>query len=333
MAITAERPGARSPAPANAEAKHASDGGLHHLQFRALGTDCVILYSCDNDALAAAFGNAAWDWVTRFEARCTRFRDDSVIGRINATAGSGEWHSVDEEMERYFDVCDALHQWTNGLLDVTAGPLERLWDYRQSPPRVPAPVEIAAARAKVGWPKVERRAGAIRLPERGMALDFGGWGKEYAVDAVLALAREHGLLAALVDFGHDVAAYGQPPGRAAWHVGLEDPARPGALSGSVGLRDGAIASSGDYLRGFTLEGRRYGHILDLRTGAPVNNGCRQVTVIAPSCLQAGVLSTTAFILGPAEGLRLVQETMGAEARFVTSEAVYQTRGFFHHVVS
>jgi thiamine biosynthesis lipoprotein len=167
-----------------------------------------------------------------------------------------------------------------------------------------------------------------------MALDFGGWGKEWAVDAVAQLAASFGISRVLVDFGHDIRGIGTPPGRPAWHVGLEDPAQPGTHRGSVALLAGkGIASSGDYLRGFTRNGRRYGHIIDPRSGEPVTHDGRQVTVVADSCLQAGILSTTAFVLGPVAGLDFIQRFPGAEGLIVTSQARVQTRGFWNYVAT
>lgn len=319
--------------PTYATAAVAQDRPLRRLRFAAMGTTCEVQYASDNLDAARSFEAAAQGWVERFESRCTRFRDDSVIGRINCSAGTGEWIEVDPDMERIFDVCGSICGMTHGLLDASAAPLARLWNYKSASPRIPTAAEIAAALRCVGWQRVERRPGGIRLPERGMALDLGGWGKEYAVDAVARLAREHGLDSVLVDFGHDINASGAPPGRPAWHVGLEDPARPGTRSGSIALVHRAVASSGDYLRCFIHGGRRYGHIIDPRTGRPVANGCRQVTVVGTTCLMAGVLSTTAFILGPSEGLRWIQDTMGAEGRIVADGAIYQTRGFFQYVVT
>jgi thiamine biosynthesis lipoprotein len=94
-----------------------------------------------------------------------------------------------------------------------------------------------------------------------------------------------------------------------------------------------VASSGDYRRGFTIDGQRYGHIVDPTTGRPTAKGVRQVTVVASSCLQAGLLATAAFIAGPEEGLALVEETMGAEACMVSDHAKHQTRGFYQYVVT
>jgi thiamine biosynthesis lipoprotein len=305
---------------------------LRSLRWAALGTECFIQYACANAPAARAFEHAAQNWVALFEAKYSRFRPDSLVSRINAAAGRA-WVDVDEEMDRFLDLSGALHSMSRGLLDVTALPVMRLWDYKAAVPRVPSAAEIAAAQRLVGWSKVERERGRIRLPEAGMALDFGGWGKEYAVDLVAGIAREHGITCALVDFGHDLHAIGTAPGKPGWHIGLEDPAQPGAACwGSLAIRDRGVASSGDYRRGFTIDGVRYGHIVDPRTGRPVAHGARQVTVIAPTCVQAGVLSTTAFIMPPAEGIRFIQESSGAEGCILTATSRHQTRGFFHYVV-
>jgi thiamine biosynthesis lipoprotein len=137
-----------------------------------------------------------------------------------------------------------------------------------------------------------------------------------------------------VDFGREVFAMGTPPARSVWHLGLEDPRRPGASWGSIAVRDGrGVASSGDYVRCFMLHGRRYGHIVDPRTGWPVTNGSLQVTVVADTCLQAGVLSTAAFVLGADRGLELIGHCPGAEGVIVTESARRHTRGFYNYVVS
>jgi len=136
-----------------------------------------------------------------------------------------------------------------------------------------------------------------------------------------------------VDFGHDLRAIGLPPGRPAWHIGLEDPRQPGNTSGSIGVVDKGVASSGDYIRCFVVDGKRYGHIIDPRTGWPVANGCTQATVVASSCLQAGVLSTTAFVLGVPKGIDFIQSVPGAEGMMLTDHARAQTRGFFQYVAS
>lgn len=318
------------PAAAPTPATSGDTAGLRELRFAALGTDCFVRHPLTGPT-ATAFESAARAWVEHFEARYSRFRPASIVSRINAAAGT--WVPIDAETEQMLDLCGTLHRMTGGVLDATAGPLLRLWNYRQPPPALPDATQVDAARRLVGWPLVERRPGAVRL-QPGMSLDFGGWGKEWAVDAVAEIARQHGAHDALVDFGHDIRGLGQPPGRPAWHVGLEDPAAPGAAKGSVALSgDRGIASSGDYLRGFTRDGRRYGHIVDPRTGWPVDNGVRQVTVLAENCFLAGVLSTTAFVLGPRAGLEFIQGFPRAEGLLVTLNSTAQTRGFWNHVVT
>jgi len=220
------------------------------------------------------------------------------------------------------------------VLDPTALPLIRLWNWKERNQPLPATAEIAKARELVGWTKVQRVPGRIFLPQTGMALDLGGFGKEYAVDRVAQIALDHGIVDALVDFGHDIRVLGHPPGRPAWHIGLENPHQPGRYSSSIVLAGSyGVASSGDYIRCFHADGRRYGHIIDPRTGRPVANGCMQATIIADTCLQAGVLSTTAFVLGVTQGLELIQSCPRTEGLIVTDQARAQTRGFHQHVAT
>ena len=329
MAVHAQTHRAPPPAPGGP----ASQLPLRKLTFAALGTQCEVQYAAPGgDAQASAFERAAVAWVAAFEAKYSRFRPDSLVSRINAAAGTA-WVEVDAEMEALLKLCDSLHFMTQGVLDPTTLPLLRLWDYKAANPRIPTAPEIAAARAVVGWKKVQRAPGKIFLPAAGMALDFGGFGKEYAVDIVAQIALDHGLTGALVDFGHDLRALGTPPDRPAWHIGLEDPRKPGTAAGSIGVTGKGVASSGDYLRSFVIGGKRYGHIIDPRTGHPVAHGCLQATVIASSCLHAGVLSTTAFVLGVPSGLAFIQSFPGAEGLLLTENARAQTRGFFNYVAS
>ncbi|WP_158305390.1 FAD:protein FMN transferase [Opitutus terrae] len=306
---------------------------LRRMTFGALGTHCEIQYDCDDAARGAAFEQAALGWVQAFEAKYSRFRPDSLVSRINAAAGMS-WVEIDADAERLLALCDTLHFLTQGILDPTMLPLIRLWNYKAEQPELPSDAAVEAAHRLVGWMQVQREPGRIFLPQPGMALDFGGFGKEYAVDVVAQIAIDHGITGVLVDFGHDLRGIGRPPDRPAWHIGLEDPQRPGTHSASMALtQNRGVASSGDYLRRFVIGGRRYGHILDPRTGRPVANGCRQATVIAGTCLHAGILSTTAFILGATKGLEFIQSFPGAEGLIITESARAQTRGFFNHVVS
>jgi len=324
-------PSHRAPPPPAAQAT--TDVPLRVLTWTALGTRCTVQYAAASASQAQGFETAAVGWVAAFEAKYSRFRHDSLLSRVNAAAGVAPV-AIDAEMEGLLALCDRLHFMTQGVLDPTALPLLRLWDYKAANPRLPTEDELVAARRLVGWKKVQRTPGHVFLPERGMALDFGGFGKEWAVDIVAQIARDHGLPAALVDFGHDLRAFGVPPGRPAWHIGLEDPANPGATKGSLAITQGqGVASSGDYLRRVVIDGVRYGHIVDPRSGRPVANGCLQATIIAPTCLQAGVLATAAFVLGVTAGLELIQAQPGTHGQILTEKTRAQTRGFFNYVAS
>ncbi len=294
------------------------------ISFRAMGTMCHIT----GGELTPEFRAAALRWVAEFEARYSRFLPGSLISRINAAAGE-RWTEIDPVTERIFELCEQLVFFTRGAFDPTALPLIQLWNWKANPPAIPTGSQIAAARKLVGWDKVQRRPGAVFLPERGMAIDLGGIGKEYAVDCVVELARQHGIADVLVDFGQDVRA----AGNLMRHIGLEDPKRPGQCWAGVAVQNMAVATSGDYLRCFTRDGRRYGHIIDPRTGWPVHNGCQSVTVIAPSCTVAGVLATTAFVLGARDGLNLIENYHGAEGCILTADSRFETRRFITYVVS
>lgn len=314
----------------HATATIAPAGGAQDLQFSALGTRCrVHLLAPAGQVRSTA--EAVIDWVAAFEAKYSRFLPDSLVSRINAAAGK-EWVSLDPDADRLFALCDQLVFLTRGILDPTALPMIRLWDWKTG--RVPSDAEVDDARARVGWRLVERAPGRIRLRQPGMALDLGGLGKEYAVDQVIALLAQRGVTSALVDFGADVRVMGPPPdGRPAWFIGLEDPARPGNAWTGLAVRNAAVASSGDYVRKFEADGRRYGHILDPRTGRPVANGVRAVSVIAPSCTQAGMLSTTACVLGPVDGLRLLESTPGISGAIVTTTGTFTTKRFHENIPS
>lgn len=308
------------------------EGGLSILTFHAMGTRCRVCLVEPSRAAANAYLDGLLDWVAAFEAKYSRFLDTSLISRINASAG-GDWVEVDPETEQLLAMCGEFWFFTRGIFDPTALPLFRIWNWKANPPSVPDESAIRAARELVGWRKVERRAGAVRLSRPGMCLDLGGVGKEFAVDRAVAMAQAHGVEHVLVDFGQDIRVAGRPPGRPAWHVGLENPRAPGNCWGSVAVTEHAVASSGDYLRHFVRDGRRYGHIVDPRTGYPVDNGCLAVNVIAPSCTVAGLLSTTAFILGPREGFQLIHSHLGASGAVLTETATHTTPRLHEHLIA
>lgn len=310
-------------------------GGAHgteRVTFPALGTTCEVQFVAPEPAAGRAFGVEVVNWVQAFEAKYSRFRPDSLISRINASAGEPGWIEVDADAEHMFALADQVYVLTRGILDPTMLPLLRVWNYKATPPQLPSADAVAAALRLVGWPRLRREPGRVQLPEAGMGLDLGGFGKEYAVDAVAALGRARGITNLLVDFGHDVHAQGGPLDAPCWLVGVENPRQLGTSLLALALNGRGVASSGNGIRCFTIDGRSYGHIIDPRTGQPVWNGVQQVTVVANSCLEAGLLATTAVVLGAEEGLRLIEEFFGAEALILADGREFQTRGFCQYVI-
>lgn len=310
-------------------ARVAVEGPLHKLTFRAMSTECRVHVHGVSLGQVQDLMRALIPWVAGFEAKYSRFLPDSLIGRINTAAGE-HWVEIDPETERIIDLCQELAFFTSGAFDPTALPLIKLWNWKANPPRLPDDAAINAARDLVGWRKVMRRPGGIFLPLRGMCLDLGGIGKEYAVDSVVSMARQRGIPNVLVDFGHDVRVCGAAPGKTFWWIGLEDALHPGQCWAGAAVTDHAVATSGDYVRYFEQNGRRYGHIIDPRTGFPVNNGCRAASVIAPSCTMAGILSTTALILGPKDGLHLIEKHPGAAGAITTDSGRIESRLFHEY---
>ncbi len=303
---------------------------FHRLEFRALGSLCQVDFACASESRAREFKADARAWVERFERTFSRFRPDSLVSRVNALAGK-DGVELDDEAESLFSLVDWFHWSTGGVFDPSALPLVALWDYHTPLARVPEASAVEAARAKVGWKRVLHKDRRLMLPEAGMGIDLGGIGKEYAVDMVFQMGLAAGFPSVHVNFGHDLRVTGPAPQGGPWLVGLEDPRRPESCWGGLAIAQQAVTTSGDYMRFVEADGRRYGHILDPRTGRPTANRCESATVIATTCTEAGILSTTVCVLGPDEGLRLLNGWSQVEGCLWSGDKRYQTNGFGGYV--
>jgi thiamine biosynthesis lipoprotein len=258
-----------------------------------MGSPCRIQVEPGTAAHAKAI-EAAIAEVQRIERKYSRYRDDSVVAQLNRAAGSATAIELDTETCDLIDFAASAHEASGGAFDLTTGVLRRAWDFRSG--RLPAPEALAALMPLVGWPQVSWERPALRLPRPGMELDFGGIGKEYAVDRAATLLAEAGVGAALVNLGGDLRAVGRREDGQPWHFGIAHPRVPDAVAASIPLREGALATSGDYERFFEIEGRRYCHVLDPRSGWPVQ-GWQSISVVAPACLAAGTITTIAMLMG------------------------------------
>jgi thiamine biosynthesis lipoprotein len=266
---------------------------LHRATFRAMAAENELQVHADDAAVARRAADAAIAEVQRIEAKYSRYRDDSIVSRINASAG-GAAVPIDAETEGLLAYADACFRQSEGLFDATSGVLRRAWRFDEK--RVPSDAELAALLPLVGWDKVELSAGSVRLPRRGMELDFGGFGKEYAVDRAAQMLAAAGIASGMVNLAGDIAILGPQPGGEAWQVGIRHPRREGALTATVPVSAGAVATSGDYERFIEVDGVRHCHVLDPRTGRSAR-GLRSVSVHAGSCLVAGSATTIAMLKG------------------------------------
>jgi len=271
---------------------------LFSFPFRAMGSPCEIrLYGPSRDAAWAVAGEAIAE-VGRLERKYSRYKAASLATRINRSAGDAEGLAVDDETATLLDYAATAFRESGGRFDITSGVLRRAWDFRSG--RIPSRAEVEALLPLVGWSRVRWERPRIALPLAGMELDFGGYVKEYAADRCAALCRERGALHGLVDLGGDLAVVGSHPGGAPWQIGIRHPRESGAAMATVSLRGGGLASSGDYERCLVVDGTRYAHVLDPRTGWPVS-GLAAVSVAAELCLVAGTASTVAMLMGSVEG--------------------------------
>jgi FAD:protein FMN transferase len=216
------------------------------------------------------------------------------VSIVNRDAGTGRWIDIDDETAQLFSFADSLFVASEGLFDITSGILRRVWNFRA--PRIPNPSEIDALLPLIDWPLVERESNRVRLSKPGMEIDFGGFGKEYAADRAATVLRHAGLANGFVNLGGDIAVMGERQDGRAWSIGIQHPRNNTQVIASIEIVSGALATSGDYERFFELDGKRYCHVLNPRTGSPVSHW-QSVSVVAPVCTAAGALATIAMLKG------------------------------------
>jgi FAD:protein FMN transferase len=270
----------------------------YRYQFRAMACDNSITLFAPAEAKANEAAYAAIAEVKRIEAKYSRYLADSVLSQINYQAGRGVSAETDLETALLLDFADMCYQQSDGLFDITSGVLRRVWDFRAAEP--PSREAIASVLPLIGWDRVQRTPSTIILPEKGMQIDFGGFGKEYAADRAAAILLTHGIDHGFVDLGGDVVVTGAQIDGAAWSLGVCHPREEKQLLATVAIASGAVATSGDYERYIDFAGQRYSHILNPRTGKAVH-GFQSVTAFAPSCMVAGSITTIAMLKGEKDG--------------------------------
>jgi thiamine biosynthesis lipoprotein len=260
--------------------------------FSAMASPCEVHVADGDRSVAGRVLELVSAEAWRVEDKFSRYQTGNIVHEINHCGGRTV--VVDAETERLVDYADELFKLSDGSFDITSGVLRAAWRFDGSD-RVPARSSVEALLARVGWQHVRWRAPELTL-RRGMEIDFGGIGKEYAVDRAAALVRPV-CTGCLLNFGGDLLALGPSVAGRSWQVGVESLNQPNQAVRRIELKVGALATSGDARRYLLKDGKRYGHILDPRTGWPVEGAPRSVTVAAATCTQAGMLATFAMLRG------------------------------------
>ncbi len=280
-----------------------------------MGTRCQGTAWAASPGDAAAAIEAAFDEIARLEAILSDYRPGSELSRLNHAAFASPF-ACSPDLFDFIRVSAACTARTGGAFDITIAPLTAVWDLRGAG-RIATPEQVRHALGQVGSSRLQLDDDnrTVRFGVGGMALDPGGIGKGYALDAAARVLRARGIRAALLDFGGQVLALGAPPGKKGWLVGIAHPLRRDEEAATLLLRNASIATSGNAERGIDVNGRDLGHILDPRTGEPVSTR-RTASAIAASASEADAFSTALLVMGPDEGLRWAGDQSGLNAMFL-----------------
>lgn len=254
--------------------------------FQAMASPCELLIEVAERNEAEALVKLIYQEAKRVEEKFSRYRDGNIVHQIN-TAGGQPVH-VDAETALLLDYADTCFKLSEGKFDITSGVLRKIWhfDQRSTPPKKNV---IRNLLPSIGWQKVNWQKPTLTLPAE-MEIDLGGLGKEYAVDRSALLLTEKTTASFLINYGGDIRVSSLRRDGTAWQVAIE-----GEQQQTISIKQGGIATSGDTHRYLMHKGKRYGHILNPISGWPVKNTPHTITVIADSCMDAGMLSTFAML--------------------------------------
>ena len=287
-----------------------------------MGTTWSVVYADAAGVSAADLRRRIERELEAINAVFSTYRPDSEISRLNRRAGAAPVQ-LSARFAEVLDAALAIGELSDGAYDVTVGPLVELWgfgagDFSGAPPEA---AQIAAARRRVGSARLrwDRERRLLTRP-RGMRVDLSSIAKGYAVDRLSALLRAEGLENTLTEIGGELRVSGERPEGGPWRLAVESPdPAAGRFVDALNLRDAAVATSGDYRNFFEVDGRRYSHLLDPRTGYPVAHELVSVTVVHRDCMTADALATALIVLGP-EQARALADREGLAAQFVSRAA-------------
>jgi thiamine biosynthesis lipoprotein len=283
-------------------------------------TYSIVAYGSDARALPHIV-ETAFDEVDRIDRLMSHYKPDSPLSRLNREASV---RAVVVEPELFDFITEALRysRDSEGAFDITVGPLMKAWGFFQGEGRVPKDDELADLRRRVGFQHVVLNAHdrTIAFDRPGIELDLGGIAKGYAVDRAVGILRQHGVTTALVNAGGStIFGAGSPPGRAGWDVNIQDPLDPRQIALAITLQDRALSVSGVSEKSFELGGVRYSHIMDPRTGMPVQ-GLLSVAVLTSTGTAGDALDNVFFVQGVEKTRAQVKHLAATEAYFFAPDS-------------
>lgn len=261
-------------------------------KFKAMGTSCEIQLYATSENQAREVAYQVIQDVNRLEALYSRYRADSFLSKINKHASIGKKISVDPETAGLLNYAAICYQQSDGLFDITSGKLRQAWRFDSG--KIPVQSSIDTLLQKIGWDKLDWNPPVLNFSITGMEVDFGGIVKEYAVDRAATLCSEAGIFNGIINLGGDIKIIGPRADGSPWKVGIRHPRKADAILQTLELSHGALASSGDYERFILLDGVRYSHVLNPKTGWPVKY-MSSVSVVGDFCVVAGSASTIAML--------------------------------------
>lgn len=262
---------------------------LHHFSFSAMAAPCELhLYGEAKHCQQTA--DLVQQEVHRIEQKYSRYRADSVLSQLNQHAGKP--CPIDEETCYLLNYAQACWQQSNGLFDISSGILRNAWNFREA--QLPDQALLDSLIQHIGFNQAELTPDQFTMPKN-MEIDFGGIGKEYATDKAAQLCQQRGIHSGIIDLGGDLHILGPKVDQSSWQLGVRHPREIGKVFAQLPVYEGGMATSGDYERYFELNSQRYCHLLNPISGYPVQHWA-SITVLAPSCLLAGSLSTIAMLM-------------------------------------
>jgi FAD:protein FMN transferase len=282
-----------------------------------MGTQVDIAAVADDPVRLHTAQAAAFDRMSRLVSMMSHYEATSRVAAINLAAGL-QPIPIEQDLMQVLAMAQRVSERSGGAFDVTIGSVGR-WHFDPQHPQMPSPGHIAAHLSVVGWRNLvlDDRGGTAYLTRRGARIDLGGIAKLPILQAGLDTLRQHGITDALINGGGDVVAMTAPASRP-WRVGIRDPRQPDRLLAALDVRDGFVASSGDYERFFVRNGKRYHHVLDPKTGYPTQ-GPHGVTLVGRDLASVNGLGAAAMVLAESAGRDLIRSTPDVDALIAGSD--------------